>query len=49
LKTNLVEENEGVLDYRRHSIQVPVRANGLATIRCRGAQGWPQANRVAYH
>jgi alpha-mannosidase len=48
-ETNLVEEDHGVLDHRRHSVQVPIRANGLTTIRCRGARGWPQANRVAYH
>jgi alpha-mannosidase len=47
--TNLVEENEIVLNHERHSVRVPVRADGIATVRCLGTRCWPQANRVAYH
>ena len=46
--TNLVEENQTILEHGRHSVRVPIRANGLATVRCLGARRWPQANRVAY-
>ena len=46
--TNLVEENQTILEHSRHSVQVPIRANGIATVRCLGARRWPQANSVAY-
>jgi len=46
--TNLVEENEGTLSYDRHSVRVPVRANGLATVRCRSPHRWPEARSLAH-
>jgi alpha-mannosidase len=40
LKTKMVEGNQRVLDPRCHSVQVPIRAHGLMTVRCRGARRW---------
>jgi len=49
LQTNLVEEDESVLTYDRHSVRVPIAAYGIATVRCRTVQRWPVATRVAWH
>ena len=47
--TNLVEENQETLWNDRHTVDVPIRANGIATVRCRGARRWPVAQSVAWH
>jgi hypothetical protein len=47
-KTNLVEENQGVLSYDRHSFQVSMRANGIATVRCRCFRTWSSINTFAW-
>jgi hypothetical protein len=41
-KTNLVEENEAVLPHDRHNVRVSLPANGIVTVRCRGARRWPE-------
>jgi hypothetical protein len=47
--TNLVEEDQGTLRYDRHTVDVPIPANGIATVRCRGSRRWPVAQSVAWH
>lgn len=48
-RTNLVEEDESVLIYDRHSFRVSIAAHGIATVRCRTTRRWPVATRVAWH
>jgi hypothetical protein len=49
LAANLVEENQGILEHDQHNVWVPIRANGITTIRCLGPRRWPRATKMAYH
>ena len=40
-KTNLVEEDEARLPCSEHTVEAPLAAHGLTTVRCRGARRFP--------
>ena len=45
--TNLVEENRDKLPCDQHGLRVPLRANGLTTVRCRTSRRWPEVGFLA--
>lgn len=47
LLTNLVEEDDRVLQHDRHSVHVSLRGHGTATVRCSSSRRWPQAETPA--
>ena len=49
LLTNLVEENQETLWNDRHTVALFIKANGIATVRCRGSRRWPVSQSVAWH
>ncbi len=49
LETNLVEEGNRTLEHDLHSVQIPMRGHGIATVRLTSSRRWPQANALAYY
>ncbi len=48
-RANLVEEDQAVLDHDGHTVRVPLRAYGIATVRVRTGRRWPRPQRFAYY